>query len=316
MDKSVRDLADALFMKAVLPSNAARDQEAESSIRAMASRGGRSHLATMSGLRAKFLARNLRSRLKSFQDAFSDLALTPTIEELDEIWQVVKNYYESGVQSSVHFINELSARTNSPRASATQFQSIVARDHDQVLQEWKVWRARISATQSGTFSFALRAIPPITDLPGKQVLLDDLRRILAAGQQAAVVVIDLDNFKAVNDSLGHPEGDSCLQKVNSLIGASALLKGRTYRIGGDEFALVLPNFDEAEARATAERIRESIDRANPCASVKVTSSIGIAIANRARFDSPDAAFKAADDAMYYAKRRTKNAVHVHESDAN
>lgn len=80
---------------------------------------------------------------------------------------------------------------------------------------------------------------------------------------AAVIFIDLDHFKTLNDTCGHPAGDKCLERIAEIIGAIALHRGRLYRYGGDEFAVVLPNTDDAEARATAERIRRTIDAENP-----------------------------------------------------
>ncbi len=150
----------------------------------------------------------------------------------------------------------------------------------------------------------------IKSLPKKENLIEDITRILNQQKIASLVFIDLDNFKAVNDNLGHPEGDKCLESVVEIIGAAIAGKGRLYRYGGDEFAVLLKNFTTKEAMSTAERIRNDIDRANPAGSVKVTASIGVACSNR--FDGTDAKnlLKVADDAAITSKRAGKNRVTV------
>lgn len=89
-------------------------------------------------------------------------------------------------------------------------------------------------------------------------------------------------------------------------------KGRLYRVGGDEFCILLPNFSSAESAATAERVRASIDALGPFnGTTKVTVSIGVATSDsdeeRFRGD-PESLVTAADEAMYVSKRVTKNRV--------
>ena len=162
-------------------------------------------------------------------------------------------------------------------------------------------------------AFAVERAPALEKLPHKKDLLADLGRLLSTGQQVALVFIDLDNFKAVNDALNHDEGDRCLETVAHIIGSAIAHKGRPYRYAeGDEFMAVLPNFDEAEAVATAERIRKTIDADNPGGSVKVTASIGVVVAAQETHKTAEEALKAADEAMYNAKR-TKNSVVVYRT---
>jgi diguanylate cyclase (GGDEF)-like protein len=88
-----------------------------------------------------------------------------------------------------------------------------------------------------------------------------------------LIVIDLDNFKAVNDRDGHKEGDRCLDI--DLLGKAISRKGKLYRFReGDEFAVVLRNTVTQEASATAERIRKSITES--MSKFGVTASVGVA----------------------------------------
>ncbi len=151
--------------------------------------------------------------------------------------------------------------------------------------------------------------PELSALPNKDTLLKDLAGHLKKNELAAVLFVDLDNFKQVNDQLGHDEGDKCLTQVANEIGATVARKGKLYRAGGDEFCVMLLNFSLPEATATAERIRSKIDGLTPFGGVvKVTSSIGVATSDTPSLRTAEALVDAADKAMYAVKHTTKNCV--------
>lgn len=150
----------------------------------------------------------------------------------------------------------------------------------------------------------------IKDLPTKEDLLEDIAAILKLKKIVTLVFIDLDNFKAVNDKLSHPDGDRCLEKVVEITGTVIAGKGRLYRYGGDEFAVVLKNFTAQEAATTADRIRSDVDSANPAGSVKVTTSIGVACSNQADLVTASGLLQMADDAVYMSKGGGKNRVSI------
>jgi len=125
----------------------------------------------------------------------------------------------------------------------------------------------------------------------------------------ALLFVDLDNFKSVNDTLGHEQGNQCLLRTIRVISAAVLFKGKLFRWGGDEFAIVLPNFTSSEAAATAERIRGELDAASPGGAIKVTASIGVATSQSIGASNAATLEKVADEAMYAAKKG-KNAVVV------
>jgi diguanylate cyclase (GGDEF)-like protein len=149
----------------------------------------------------------------------------------------------------------------------------------------------------------------LTALPDKQAMLADIANQLQTGAPVAVLFIDLDHFKQVNDRVSHAEGDNCLNEVVRAAATALVRKGKLYRIGGDEFGAILPNFSGPEALPTAERIRSAVDAFEPFGgTVKVTVSIGVAASDAAKLRTPETLLHAADDAMYVAKHTTANRV--------
>jgi Diguanylate cyclase, GGDEF domain len=102
-----------------------------------------------------------------------------------------------------------------------------------------------------------------TTLPNKTDLRGDLSAAMDSGDPVGVLFVDLDHFKQVNDQINHAEGDNCLKQFVDSIAPVLLNKGKLYRIGGDEFCVMLPNFSAAEASASAERIRKIVDAFPP-----------------------------------------------------
>ena len=147
-------------------------------------------------------------------------------------------------------------------------------------------------------------------LPKKQELLDELKNSLAGSTEAAVIVLDLDQFKQVNDTKGHVEGDACLENVVVAIGTVLGRKGTLYRWGGDEFAVTLPNFSTEEVAITAERIRGAVEKAKTGKDVPVTASVGVCATDHLQNPSAESLLDAADKAMYISKKNGKNRVTI------
>jgi diguanylate cyclase (GGDEF)-like protein len=151
--------------------------------------------------------------------------------------------------------------------------------------------------------------PELAALPNKESLLQDLSLQLQSDELIAVLFVDLDHFKQVNDQLEHAGGDNCLSAVVQTIARVLRHKGKLYRVGGDEFCAMLPNSSNSEAAATAERVRAAIDALKPFGGVvKVTASIGVAVSDRKELSTPEALVKAADNAMYVSKFTTMNRI--------
>ena len=154
------------------------------------------------------------------------------------------------------------------------------------------------------------------ELPTKRAMLEDIASLLGSRKKLSVLFIDLDRFKSVNDNQGHRQGDRCLDSVVKTASDAILGKGKLCRFGGDEFVVPLPNFNSAEAEATAERIRGGIDRSNPGGKIKVTASIGVACTDQGEFANAEELIDAADRAMYEAKQMGGNRVSHHVAFAN
>lgn len=125
----------------------------------------------------------------------------------------------------------------------------------------------------------------------------------------SVMVLDLDFFKAVNDSVGHLAGDNLLKAAASSISNACRKADLAARFGGDEFAILLPESSTADVCPVAKRIRESISKCSIRGrnlSVKVTISIGIADLNSGAADSAEALMNLADRALYAAKGLGRN----------
>ena len=157
---------------------------------------------------------------------------------------------------------------------------------------------------------------PLTGLPNRSLLLDRLRQALARGERSpgslAVMFVDLDDFKAVNDRLGHDSGDQVLRSVAQRLRAAVRPADTVCRLGGDEFVVVCEGIGGlAEARELAGRVEAAV--AEPCRvethEVVLTASVGLVVAG-ANTASPRRLLADADAAMYLAKQEGKARHHV------
>jgi diguanylate cyclase len=151
-------------------------------------------------------------------------------------------------------------------------------------------------------------IDDLTGLGNRRLLLRRLADLLADGcdRRHALLLVDLDRFKDVNDSLGHPTGDELLRRLAPRLSDRAMPDETVVRLGGDEFAVVVPDIAGPEAAiAAADRIRTAFDAPITVDGVTLhlTASAGIALApDHGR--EPTTLLSRADVAMYHAKRTT------------
>lgn len=158
---------------------------------------------------------------------------------------------------------------------------------------------------------ALSRTDPLTSLPNSRAFYTDASRILALsrrlGQAVTMAYVDLDNFKAVNDTLGHQGGDDLLRRVAELIRTCIRATDASARIGGDEFVLCLLATDQDRALELLERLRRLLAEAFATQVCPVTASIG-----GVTFESPppsvEAMVREADRRMYAAKAGGRNRV--------
>ena len=152
----------------------------------------------------------------------------------------------------------------------------------------------------------------LTGLPNRIVFEDRLQQAIAIARRdrhmVGLLVIDLDHFKAVNDSLGHQAGDALLQQFARRVQCTLRRSDTLARLGGDEFVLVLPKMSVPDdATEVARKLVELLNRPFEIAGyqLNVTGSIGVSV-YPADGEDPSALQQAADAAMYYVKRQTRN----------
>jgi diguanylate cyclase (GGDEF)-like protein len=131
------------------------------------------------------------------------------------------------------------------------------------------------------------------------------------GSSLSIVICDLDQFKRVNDELGHEEGDRALRLAAETIASSVRSVDIVFRLGGEEFAVLLPETGTLEAYTVAERIRGGIQDTFANYPVPVTVSCGLATRVHPRMNRKDL-LRAADAALYDAKRNGRNRTVTHD----
>jgi diguanylate cyclase (GGDEF)-like protein len=132
-------------------------------------------------------------------------------------------------------------------------------------------------------------------------------------QPIAIVVADVDGFKQINDTHGHATGDAVLRDVAYRFRKRLRAFDLAYRLGGEEFVILLPGADAAQATGVAEGLRAAIAD-EPLTGLEVTMSFGVSASEPGTFDY-DSTFRAADQAMYEAKAMGRNQVFMAESPA-
>ena len=163
----------------------------------------------------------------------------------------------------------------------------------------------IAATQNAA------ALDALTGLPNRRTIMEFLRERIehvSIGNPCAVLLLDIDHFKSVNDMLGHQAGDHCLRTMGAVIARNIRSVDRAGRIGGEEFVILMPDTTSEMARAVGERLRGAIESADlhHADGEPVTASIGIAVASVS--DTVDSLLARADRALYQAKRQGRNRV--------
>lgn len=148
---------------------------------------------------------------------------------------------------------------------------------------------------------------PLTGLANRRALGAFLDMLTQTGQSYAVLVLDIDHFKQVNDAFGHDAGDSALKQVAEIIKVNCRASDLACRAGGEEFTLVMPDTSLAIASTIAERIRGSVENSDIPGVGRLTLSIGVACRDE-ETSAPDVVLKLADERLYVAKQGGRNKV--------
>jgi diguanylate cyclase (GGDEF)-like protein len=173
--------------------------------------------------------------------------------------------------------------------------------------------------RSNAIALAHRAFhDPLTGLANRTLLVERLNDVLSLpvpGRSVAVLMLDLDDFKRVNDSLGHAAGDGLLREMSGRLRTALRPADLAARLGGDEFAIVLDDVrtpEDAEHAAERVLLALSLPMTIGDRTVAVRASIGVAVADGVHM-STDELLRNADLAMYVAKAQGKSRVRVFES---
>ena len=160
----------------------------------------------------------------------------------------------------------------------------------------------------------------LTGLPNRLLLIDRLNQSIKRAERAAtglaVMFIDLDNFKEINDSLGHSVGDEVLQAVAETLKGSIRREDTAARLGGDEFTVILEDLEEDDYVASiAEKLLRNFERPMqlPQQELTITASIGISIYPEHGIDT-ETLLRNADTAMYRTKNEGRNGYRVYSED--
>jgi len=169
---------------------------------------------------------------------------------------------------------------------------------------------RIAAQKAALTEVAIS--DPLTGLHNRRAfqvrLAEEVERTRRSQAPFALLLVDLDHFKQVNDQFGHQAGDQALQAVAAVLHQELRAVDLPARIGGEEFAVLLPNTAEHGALEAAERLRAAI-AAQPIphqhTTLTITASVGVAWCP-AHADTGDGLLRVADQALYQAKRAGRN----------
>jgi diguanylate cyclase (GGDEF)-like protein len=162
---------------------------------------------------------------------------------------------------------------------------------------------------------ALSRMDPLCSMLNVRAFHDEGTRLLALCRRGkrpiTLAYLDVDDFKTINDGLGHAAGDDVLRAIAAALQSCVRSSDLTARIGGDEFAILLTELAPPEARQALERVRAAVTERLPRAAT-VSVSIG-AVTFAAPPDDLQAAIHLADHVMYEAKKAGKNRIHLRES---
>ena len=177
----------------------------------------------------------------------------------------------------------------------------------------KFYQDRLRADLGSALEMALT--DPLTGFYNQRYLMRHLRGLLAGGSPngIAVMMVDVDHFKSINDRFGHSAGDQALKSIADTLRNRTRVFDSIARYGGEEFVVVMPGAGPADAVSAAERLRTSIEALRfspePGVTAQITVSIGISY-TESQTITPELLLQSADQAMYQAKKAGRNRVEI------
>lgn len=157
---------------------------------------------------------------------------------------------------------------------------------------------------------ALATSDALTGLPNRRAFFDALESDQGRRRPSAIAILDVDHFKRVNDAHGHPVGDRLLRAVAAVLRQTVRTSDTVSRIGGEEFAILMPGTTVHQAMQACERLRAAVEAhvllLGSSGQVRVSISVGVAA--RAPVETPESWIGKADKALYRAKKAGRNRV--------
>ena len=239
----------------------------------------------------------------------------------DDISGTMERWMDS-VQTGEIFSYEYRLRRGSDQAYRWHLaKGMPIRDEHGTITKWygttmDIHNMKLAHEEIGRLAF----YDPLTQLPNRQLLMDRLSHALSLharnGRIGAVLLIDLDKFKTINDTLGHAQGDVLLDQVAKRLSSSVTDKDTVARLGGDEFVIVLEDLGTSREAAgghaddVARKVLQALSGAFNLAGRErhVTPSIGVALFGGTTDDAVGEILKRADLAMYQAKAAGRNTI--------
>ena len=323
MDETLKQYAEALYADARMESSRALQKARVRSAQERAARNPSNLPLSGPDVQAivvvfgEHIERCMAARLESYQQAYAHAGQTPSDQDFTDILSACKVVWVIETKHSAHAIKEFIGSRGATGAAAQDVQASVesnsAHGHDRVLQKWKIWKAKAQLT------------PIAAEVPKQEKQRDVLLPVYnraefdkdfgtlvsksTAASPLALVFMDLDKFKSINDGPGgHKAGDRALKVFADALLRTCEGKGSVYRYGGDELCILLPNHSLDESAAVAERVRREV-----CAirteelTDGLSASIGVACFPESTIDSSKLILQA-DAAMYASKNAGGNRV--------
>jgi two-component system cell cycle response regulator len=240
-------------------------------------------------------------RIKSDESLpFIPIILVTALTEADDVVQGLESGADDHISKPFNF-RELEARVRSMLRIKRLQDELDQKNRE--LEEVNHRLKKLSITDGLTELFNHRHV--------HELLHDEFERTLRSDDPISVAMIDLDRFKQVNDTYGHPTGDVILYETARIIRDTAREIDMVGRYGGEEFIAILPGTGEDAAAAFAERVRRAVEEnvfRDGATEVRMTMSAGVASFPDTGTDSPEALLKHADQALYQAKGGGRNRV--------
>jgi diguanylate cyclase (GGDEF)-like protein len=180
-------------------------------------------------------------------------------------------------------------------------------DRERLIEEISLLRGKVARLQERVEQLdELAHRDSLINLPNRRGFMRDLERLIARvdryGIHAAMLFVDLDGLKIINDTLGHRAGDEALIQVAALLSKGVRHSDVVARIGGDEFGILLESSDEQAAHETAARLIDQISACEVLHDGEVLPlSVAIGVGVIDSLDTPEAVMERADEAMYRRK---------------